>query len=391
MKKLIVVLMALCSLATLSPKTYVLNVNPTTKDLKLIDDSDKDQYHEDDYEYDGFLDEVIIGATMKDSEENISFGGQTSEEYGGFSFSLNFDMEDMSYEYDFSESGVNVISDEVYADETGRLETEVLVENPDTGKDELYKVSEFRDLDKLESFLRDPEAYGPSEESEVSTCGFWKNLLKAIAAIVAIYVIVAETAEQIRARINYKFNKELEKSGNGVDKWNYITNQTEENEVGYRSGGYQFGFAYFRDVGCEVASVYNLMIDEGMAPNLSSVIYDFEKFAIEFAVGWGYLGSNPRDIYRYLVNRGIMYSKSDTYIFFKLKVLLSSNGTSFIMSSWNTGLFAGLHTYYFIKKNDHLVTYNFKPAGLPLEFEDLDDLYEETGSFIVGYRIYGLL
>lgn len=403
MKKVITLLLALLSLLTLGSKTSTLTYSPSTKEIKLIDefegDDEDEEYYEEDYEYDGFLDEVIIDASMEDDEENVYFNGCTTYDYGEFNFSLNFNIEELKYEHDFSQTDVYVECDKASVDAFGRLESEILIENPESGEQENYKVSEFRDLNKLEKFVKDPEQYIISTPDEVSTCGLWSIIKKVIVAVVVIYVVVAETAEQIKARINHKDNQKLEESGNGVDRGNYITDQTEgyidgrtENvskydRNGYKSAYYKFGFAHFKDVGCEVASVYNLMISEGRDQNLSDVIYDFERWAIEFAVGWGYLGSNPRDIYRYLRNYDIKYSKNNTYFFFKLKFYFAPEGTRFIMSTWNKNLLDGLHTYLIIKQNDFLEAYNFHYDSEPKEYSSLDYIYSQMGNFIIGYKI----
>lgn len=57
------------------------------------------------------------------------------------------------------------------------------------------------------------------------------------------------------------------------------------------------------------------------------------------------------------------------------------------MSSWNSNWTDGLHTYFFIKTEDHLETYNFTYSESTQDYNDLDDLYSDTGLFIVGYEI----
>lgn len=385
MKKILLSLLALCCFTTIKSNTCVLTNSSITKGLKLIDESEDEEYYEDDYEYDGFLDEVIVDATMEDDEEHVYFNGYTSYDYGEFNFSVDFNIFELTYDSDFSESGIDVVCDQATIDEYGRLESEIVLDNPNSGEQEIYKVSDYRNLTKLERFLQDPDQEETLSLYSVSTCWLFS---KIVAAIVAIYVVVTETAEQIKARYNYRDNQQLESGGNGVNYGNYITNQHESSISGYKSADYKFGFTTFSGVGCEVASVYNLMLSEGLIQNLSEVIYNFEKWAIEFAVGWGYLGSNPRDIYRYLRNYNIKYSKNTLYALFYLKVYFAPVGTKFIMSTWNTSWTNGLHTYFFVKQDYGLETYNFNPQSSTDIYDDLDNIYSQTGSFIVGYKIY---
>lgn len=387
MKKVLISLLALGTFMPLHQNINLSVNNHISKNLKLLDDfNESEEYEEDDYEYDGFLDYVFTDAIMENDEENIIFSGYTSFDYGEFKFRLDFNLEYLSYTYDFADSEIDVSCDQAMVDEYGRLESEIVIYNPESGNIETYKVSDFRDIEDLEGFVLNPEDYSASINS-VSTCGLLKNVMKAIAAIVTTYVVVSETAEQIKARHNYRDNQALESSSNGVNNGNYITNQSEENRDGYNCAHYKFGFAEFKDVGCEVASIYNLMISKDVAQDLSEVIYNFEKWAIEFSVGWGNLGSNPRDIYRYLRKYGIKYSKRSFYSSFKRKVNDADSGTRFIMSTWNNAFNEGLHTFFFVKCDNYLETYNFKYSDSTRKYTDLDDIYSETGLFIVGYKI----
>lgn len=150
MKKILLSLLALCCFTTIKSNTCVLTNSSITKGLKLIDESEEDEeYYEDDYEYEGFLDEVIVDAIMEDDEENVYFNGYTSYDYGEFNFLVDFNIFELTYDSDFSESGIDVFCNQATIDEYGRLEFEIVIDNPDSGEQEIYKVSNYRNLAKL--------------------------------------------------------------------------------------------------------------------------------------------------------------------------------------------------------------------------------------------------
>lgn len=382
MKQGLIIFLTLFSFTTFQPK---LNSISDIKTVKFIDESD-DIYEENDYEYDGFLENVFAEANMDENDTQLTFIGCTTIEYGTFDFNLSFDIDTLAYEYDFSDSGIDVCCDCATIDDEGRLEAEIVIDNVEKGETEIYLLSDYKDIEDLENFVLNPEEYSANVQT-IAIGSLPLYYFEKIAAIISGYTIISETAEQVKARKNYQENTRLEESGDGVSYGNYITNQAEKSEVGYKSAEYKFGFTTFASVGCEVAAVYNLMISEDLTQNLSDVIYNFEKWGIEFAVGWGTLGSNPCDIYRYLLKFNIRYSRNTSYFIFKLKVNMASTGTKFIMSSWNNGI-SGLHTYFFIKREDGLETYNFNEKSETDIFKKFDSLYSNTGLFIVGYKIY---
>lgn len=344
-------------------------------------------YEEEDYEYDGFLDELFLESDLIEKDDIVHFQGITSDEYEEYSCVLELNMETLDFYSDFSESGLNITCDNAIVDEHGRLDAEIHVENPDTCMDEIYRVSDYRDMNALHEFVKNPES-DMERESGISTYG-WINFLfrKLMTPAVALYVIISETAEQIKARSNYDYNKNLEACGEGMGTGNYITNQMETQKNGYRCGDYRLGFATFSKTGCEVASVYNLMIDRKKEQSLSQVIFDFEKWSIEFSVGWGFLGSNPQEIYRYLKNYDIRYYINYLPEYFKARVNDSGPDTQFIMSAFNKeGL--QIHTYFFKNTNDGILLYNFKSRETTTLLKTMDDLYAQVGTFVVGYKIY---
>lgn len=385
MKKILISILALGCIACLKPNSQIMNVSGVKK-ANADDESSEDFYEEEDYMYDDFLDEVFNDASMTSEDEKISMRGTTSDVCENFNFGLDFYMDTLSYSADFYALGITMEYNDATVDETGRLDAEIIIDNTESGNYETYKVSDYRDMRDLEKFVKDSITGTSATTSNLPSPCFAFSFGAVIAAIVSAFVVVTETAEQVKARTNYRYNEELENMHEGVNYRNYITNQREDWLEGYKSANYKFGFAEFKDVGCEVAAVYNLMISNGTSQPLSEVIYNFEKWAIEFSVGWGYLGSNPRDIYRYLRNKGISYKRNSVYGYFENRVSSAFVGTDFIMSTINSNGI-GLHTYYFRKEFDYLLTYNFNAEDSPVPYQNLDSIYDETGLFIVGYTI----
>ena len=174
--------------------------------------------------------------------------------------------------------------------------------------------------------------------------GVMSSIIKAID----LYLSVADTAEKVKAVSNYKYNRKLESKGNGVKKGYYVTDQSETKKKNKRSGNYRFGFTKFKDVGCEVAAVYNAMISLGRPERLSQTIYCFEAWSIEFASGWGKLGSNPLEISKYLKKKKVSYKKYTSFSALK-KAAAKKNKCRIIMSTWNKPITDGLHTFYVYK------------------------------------------
>ena len=127
---------------------------------------------------------------------------------------------------------------------------------------------------------------------------------------------------------------------------------------------------------------------------LSETIYNFEKWAIEYSIGWGHLGSAPKEIYRYLNKRNISYKKYTSYSQFTDDLSKKSN-CHVIMSCWNNGGMLesvfhgdGLHTYYFKKENaNKFFTYNLRYSNSFITYSNIDSIYSIGGNFIVAYII----
>lgn len=220
----------------------------------------------------------------------------------------------------------------------------------------------------------------------INDCFFgwlFRAIVAVVVVVVVVYVVVAETAEQIKGRANYEYNVNLEKQGMGVSRGNYITAQNEKSRKGYRSAYYKFGFTTFEHVGCEVAAAYNAAIALGKTEMLSETIKKFETLSIEFAVGWGNLGSEPLKIYRYLDKKNMSYGKYTNYALFKSCVARKSN-CHIIMSRWNkTG---GLHTFYIHKIGSTFYSYNWQYLQDSYPNNNLDTFNNGSG-FIIGYIV----
>ena len=219
----------------------------------------------------------------------------------------------------------------------------------------------------------------------------WRLFAFIVAVIVVVYVIVCETAEQIQAEKNLVHNRNLENdlnTLNDIPLETYITRQANDNVREYK-----LGFADFDGVGCEVASVYNLLISLDRAELLSEVIYNFEKWSIVYAVGWGYLGSNPKQIYKYLRNRGIAYTKYTSLSRFR-RAVANTHSDNYIYSAWNNPVSKGLHTFYLrrnmtVEEDSTIISYtgyNSTIEGIG-SYNNISAVQNDYGPFIIGYII----
>lgn len=351
-----------------------------------------------------FLDEVISYSYMYTSESYVSFSGFTSTEYGNIEFNCSFDFMDLTFysHYEVEQGSYDEII-QGYVNKNGGVGAELEYYNLDTCQDETYNIDDYKDIYELEKFVYQIEE--PNEDDgiydEISLCSLLGFTFNSIVGLVVVYVIVAETAEQIQAENNYVHNRALELCDAGVHYGYMITNQAEKDKDGYESGEYKLGFADFGDVGCEVASVYNLLIKLDMTEYLSDVIYEFEKWLVEFSVGWGNLGSNPREIANFLSLKGISYETRKStklskifpnYDFKRYKKIVDDYilSDNFIISYWNDPFTSGIHTYYFERAYDKdykFKAYNNKEIETFQKIEETDDLLADGERFVVGYLI----
>ncbi len=311
----------------------------------------------------------FTGVTAYNSDDTTFFDNVSVDETDGYTvqYDCSFDMEAFQYtltatllDQDGAVIETETLVTDAFVTETGGIDAYIELEG------ERYLMSDF------------------CTENGIDSCG----LFKWIVIVVVVLVVVAEVAELVRAKQNYTYNKKLEANGNGVKKGNYITRQNESARSGYKSKNYRFGFTTFGKVGCEVASAYNAMIALGKAEMLSETIYCFEKWLIEFAIGWGHLGSNPLHIGRYLANKGIGYQSYTDYA--KFKAAVEAKGSCHVIMSRqeHNPLLNGLHTFYVHKiQKDSYNSYNWNYSDDAIDVKNIDALNDGSG-FIVGYIVW---
>lgn len=304
--------------------------------------------------------------------DKVSLSEGISEDESNIVYDCSFDMESMQFLFKatlLDELGnpieIEEITTDAFVTENGRLDAYIELDG------ETYLISDFVSTEAIDECL-----FG------------WLKAIAVVVVVVVVYVVVAETAEQIRAKKNYEYNKKLERDGKGVNLGTYVTDQSNSSKKGNSPANYRFGFTSFKGVGCEVAAAYNAMIALGKSERLSETIYSFEKWAIEFAFAWGSLGSNPLQISTYLNKKGIGYKKIINYSSFKSDV---ENKTSchIIMSRWNAYGDGSLHTFYVHKKTNSLYYgYNWKYDEVDPYKRDNLDAFNNGNGFIVGYIVW---
>lgn len=289
-----------------------------------------------------FFTNVTLECSNKDFDESIfvKFYG-TSNNAENEEFYVMFDEQSMMFEYSESEFSMDKMYSRVTISEDGSLDTVI---ESDYG---CYNVSDYKDDtafgDLLEACNNDCQTFNDGV-APASLNGFFSSL-RAVLFVVVVYVIVSEIAEQIKAESNYRHNNSLK----GPD--NYIDNQNEYAD-------FRYGFASFDQVGCGVVAAYNAMLAIGKPEELAQVIYEFEKWGIEYSVGWGHLGSNPRHIYRYLSRHDVRYKKINSlYTLDRYAKIPTSE--HFILGRWNKPITDGAHIFYIHKiDSDAFIAYN---------------------------------
>ncbi len=374
-----------------------------SKGLTVYDEftvSDNFDYIDYTYEYDDFLDQVYADCDLyHNAGTEIVLEGETYPEFGSLSFKTTFTFGMLTFDTNYTYCNKKYSEDVYcYPSSTGSLNAKLEYYDA-SSYDELktYYIDDYKTPEKLENFILQID-----DTEEIEPAGILTGIIiGAIIALVVTYVIVAEIAEQDQADINYQENKQLDGVG-GVGIECLIYNQHETSYDYHSPANYRFGFTTFDEVGCEVASVYNLMVKLGRAEPLSDTIYKFEKWGLEFSIGWGYLGSNPEEIEHYLYHEDLKYIKVDcenhwinnlgkAFHYFKQEAN-NKKEAHLIVSAWNAPGSKGLHTYYIEKtndKNEPYITYNWDPNySYPLSIDSLDDLVQAGEKYIVGYIIY---
>ncbi len=394
--------------ANTAPKRLIINKESPTVPLMENDTAAPDENGDGDYDDDDdltpdpdevedttdyaakYLENVEISTTditddFEDQEYivvTVSATAKNEYAYDPVSIVCSFYEENMQYTCTVTSAcgdGEETIESEAFADSHGSLSTVIEIDGV------RYNISDFYKPYALAKLAGEE----PEDGISLHIFGF---IVAAICAIVVTYVIVTETAEQIKAEKNLEENQKLEETYTDYLGSDYLFDQES-----YVAAKYNFGFTSFEETGCEVAAVYNLLVYRNEGKPLSEVIYDFENWGIEVSVAWGYWGSNPRQIYVALKKYGIGYKSysfaqadySPKAVFLK-KVNSSPSGTSFITSFWNSPFTEGIHTIFVIKRGAHsfdgcnvsnYVTTDFEPKTF------MSDFYQDTGDFVIGYVI----
>lgn len=333
---------------------YIISNEELKEDINITNIPDEYNNYILDYDFNN----VSFNATFNDLEYNTL----STYEEDNVKINFNFNLEELKYYLDITYienneiKTLNIVTDAIICDD-GSIDAYVILDDNNS-----FYLSEFYNLN----------------ESGVAF-----KFLKRIKLIAKVYLIVTECAEQIKARSNYNYNKQLENEGNGVSLSTYVTNQKEKSFLNHNAGNYKFGFTTMGKVGCEVIAAYDLMISLNKSEYLSQTIYDFEKICIEFSFAFGYLGSNPCEIYRYFLKNNIDYDMFINYSNFKDKLNSLSN-CKIIMSTWNNPITSGIHTFYIEKKNGMYYAYNYKSTD---EIKESSNIDFYNYQFIVGYII----
>lgn len=340
-----------------------------------VSDKYADIFDSSNISYDENMEYVCFSALKEYSEsdsalfDNVSMEEATTEiQEDNVKYECSFDMNNLAYHFTatlLDDEGNAVATEELHTDaivtENGGLDACIEIDGNS------YMLSDYEDVESIDNC------------AIISI----KNLIKIVTA----YLAVSEAAEQIKCRSNYTYNKELEAAGNGVNKRTYITAQDDITTVGHRPGNYKFGFASFANTGCGVAAIYNTMIALGSPEMLSETIYCVEAWCIEFSIGWGHLGADPLEIYRYLNKKGINYKMYTSYS--ALESAVAGKKRCFvIMSRWNSDITTGAHTFY-VKKtgSSSFYSYNWRYSSKSVFDKSLATFNDGSG-FIVGYLIW---
>lgn len=299
------------------------------------------------------------------TEDNDSVDEAEECEDSSINYECTFDMNELVFDCTIEiidENGSILDIQEIITDaiitENGGLDAYIVIDGQE------YRLSDYE------------------SESSIDNCA-----KITLLDLIKIYLVVAETAEKIKAVSNYKYNTKLEENGNGVGAGYYVYDQSDKKTANKKAGNYRFGFTTFDKVGCEVASAYNTVLALGDSERLSTTIYCFELWAIEFSIGWGHLGSDPYEIYRYLGKHGYKYSMYTSYSKFKAAVD-SKSSCHIIMARANKPATNGIHTYYIKKVNSTSYNgYNWEYSTSYKNKTSLDS-FNNGSAFLVGYIVW---
>lgn len=310
------------------------------------------------------------------------------------------ELEDCQVKYNFS-----------YDSETNIVTLAAAAELPDGSieVDELYGMAFLDDNGEIDAMMDiDGEFVLLSEMREagmIQNCGWFTNLIKsvvkvavatataiaaaativgtsgigavAVIATVGIATCVASTTQTVKANTNYAHNKK-QSLHTDVNAKGYITDQNYYTD-------WCFGFSKLSDVGCEVIATYNAMIKLGKKKSLADVIYDFEMMNIDFDIGFGALGSNPRQVYRYLIYYGINYTAYSSFSTLK-SAADSMDSCTIIFTTQNNDSVMGIHSMHAFMIEKEQGIYRSYNGNITLGSKNLSDAieYKFEYAYIVG-------
>ena len=136
--------------------------------------------------------------------------------------------------------------------------------------------------------------------------------------------------------------------------------------------------------GCEVIAVYNALKALGMPYKLSDLVLHFELSG--YMMLYGYLGSDPTELWRTFTSLGLKYDSSFTFSVVERRLKKAKIG---IVSCWNGNITMGLHTFavQYNKQTKKFRAYNGydNNGSKKKESASLKDLVYTSACFIKGY------
>lgn len=339
-----------------SEPTFLLNTNDTievgTRDYSILEDL--------------FTDSSYI---EEDNVDGVRFYAEVNDDSGDV-FDCTFNESTFQFTLIFSNDNTNEYSVEtINATVNSEGGLNAIIED---GDDE-YELDDYEDPDILAEMIDEAMSNGNSRRS-TRLFGF----LFRLAVKIFVYVVVASTAEAIKARSNYRHNQELDLSTPA-----YIYGQNTPYCQEYR-----YGFSNLRSAGCGVIAAYNARINMGDPENLSETVYKFEKSNIIITAAWGLFGTSPRKIYKYFDQENIPYTQYGDLNSFETALNNAPDGSHIIFSQWNgPSIFNGAHVFFVEKVSTSTYNYltynefgNYTTAG---EVSQFSDVYR--GAFIYAY------
>ena len=165
---------------------------------------------------------------------------------------------------------------------------------------------------------------------------------------------------------NYLHNK---KQKMAPFKEGFIANQERYNE-------WYLGLQRLSKCGCEIISIYNVLKRINKSQGLAEIILESEVCG--YVMAYGFLGSDPTNLWRLFVALRISYKK--TFILSTLEQR-AKTAKAIIISCWNKGSLT-IHTFMVIYKNNKYYSYNGYNDNRG--YNSLSELLDGR-RFIVGY------